>query len=211
MSAVRYFASWSLGAVALCGWVACGGGPTAGGSTDVETGGVVGQLAQASDTSWAIGARVRLFALGLDTSALGVQGDLAVDSVWTDSLGRFAISKVPQGQYALEMYHPSHGTRGLNYVQVTDSSKDMGLQLLHTPAKVEVYWDSALQLESVWIEGLGRPLRPAQGQFRLLLDSIPAGVELKLKAKLQNSSSLWMRPLGPLLPKSETQIELKAE
>jgi hypothetical protein len=211
MSAVRCFASWSLGAVALCGWVACGGGPTAGGSTDVETGGVAGQLAQAADTSWAVGARVRLFALDPDSLGLRAQGAGAVDSAWTDSLGRFAISQVPQGQYALEMYHPSHGTRGLNYVQVTDSARDMGLQLLHTPARVAVSWDTALQFESLWMEGLGRSVKPVQGQSTVLLDSIPAGVELKLKAKLQNSGVIWTRTVGPLLPKSETQIELKAE
>jgi hypothetical protein len=179
-------------------FAACWGEKTAGGSTDVETGGLAGVALQAQDHTPAAGARILLQRMDLNDW----DQRPAPDTTQSDSLGHFQFSQLPTGQYTLEVLHPGQGTRAVRRIQIQQEIVHIDTVDLHTPGTLLISPTNGIQ--SAWIEGFQRPLHPVANALRL--DSIPAGSPLQLRLRLQTRDTLISIPA--LLPRDTLKIQL---
>lgn len=186
--------------LALIGITACSDQRVAGGSTDVETGGVVGLAAQAADGQAASGALI----LVQPTELADWTQRPSPDTVKCDSNGRFVVNSLKPGSYALESYHPGHGTRALRTFNVqTSQNTDLGKILLHTPASMHLLMGGNAP-SALWLQGLNRS--PRFVGDTLILDSIPAGTPLQLRLRLGNRDTIVN--LDALSPGQSLQMAL---
>lgn len=165
--------------------------PIAGGSTDVETGGISGvakfnlsnlseeQLQEQSDViSTPEGTQIILTQLN-DSN---LSDSLAV--TYADSLGRFDFDSIAPGFYSIESYHEPSGKRNLNVnVEVSKDSVVEVEELMHTPGKI-IYRNIPQNLLDsnliVYLPYLRSQYVLSVNADSLTIDSIPAGVNIEI-------------------------------
>lgn len=166
-------------------------GPVAGGSTDVETGGISGvakfnlsnlseeQLQEQSEViSTPEGTQIILTQLN-DSN---MSDSLAV--TYADSLGRFDFDSIAPGFYSIESFHELSGKRNLNVnVEVSKDSVVEVEEIMHTPGKI-IYRNIPQNLLDsnliVYLPYLRSQYVLSVNADSLTIDSIPAGVNIEI-------------------------------
>lgn len=162
--------------------LACTSDEVAGGSTDVETGGIQ-VLAQFNgvDSTFETTEGTRLILNQVNDSLLAD----SLYKVKADFQGLAQFNNIPVGTYNLESFHRLSGKRNLNLeVEITADSITTVESTLHTPGSIKVVNipDSILGLDYfVYIPSLRLQKSLSVNANSLSLDSIPAGASIEVR------------------------------
>lgn len=177
---IGLLAAWASALAVSCA------NPSAGGSTDTETGALAGRALFTDDRP---AARALVEAIRVD-SGLAVLGPLAVaKAVVADDSGRWSLEGLAPGTWNLQLVEPG-GKRALSSGRsVRVGTRDSSGQLLHTPARLQL---RAAAGTKVWIVGttLSADLVDGTGA----IDSVPAGARLVVRTNRAASATLTLRP-----------------
>jgi hypothetical protein len=158
--------------------LACSDNQTAGGSTDVETGGITGLARQAADSSAISGAQIHWIEIDSATNETKQSG---IASATTNSEGLYTL-KLPQGLYNLELVDTLKQTRTLvQRVKILSfQDQNIGPRYLHHSAQISMNLsDSSIGLvKAIYIPGTR--FYKTQIQSTNIIDSLSAGVPLEL-------------------------------
>ncbi|MBK9577358.1 MAG: carboxypeptidase regulatory-like domain-containing protein [Fibrobacterota bacterium] len=187
--------SWHLISVCfLVVWFAGCSEPTAGGSTDTETGALAG-LATLSDGSRVANARV----VAYPASQAVVPAEPIRQGI-SSSEGAYRLEGLPAGRWTLE-FVAVDGRRGLlQDLVVTSAVVTNRDAVLHTPGRIRL--STSVDTSAPWVEGTGHIGRIRGGFW--VVDSIPAGVPLVLRRGMGNASRIVA--LLALAPAQDTLV-----
>ena len=164
----------------------------AGGSTDVETGGIAGVAYINADSTLSAGTQLIL----TKTNKSAINQIDQIDSIATTTVnqeGLFEFSKLDSGLYNIEAYHSTTGKRNINInIDVFNDSIQQIQSFMHTPSTLtlinipEIYQSSNYQL---YIPGFRLQKSLSVNTSEISIDSIPAGVKFELRIS-QNRSEI---------------------
>lgn len=176
--------TWHLiSAGMLLAWFAGCSEPTAGGSTDTETGALAG-LATLPDGSRVANARV----VAYPASQAAIPAD-PVRQGLSSSDGTYRMESLPAGRWTLE-FVAVDGRRGLlQDLVVTSAVVTNRDAVLHTPGRIRL--STSVDTSAPWIEGTAHIGRIRGGFW--VVDSIPAGVPLVLRRGMGDASRILAR------------------
>jgi hypothetical protein len=110
----------------------CQSDKVAGGSTDVETGGISGVAQFNGDASPVSNTKITL------TRSSGLLFD-SLASVTTDESGQFNFENLTPGNYAIESYHSATGKRNLNTNVAVQANQAANItSIMHTPGEITI-------------------------------------------------------------------------
>jgi hypothetical protein len=157
----------------------------AGGSTDVETGGISGVAKINGNSSLSEGTLITLNQVQQDDEG---QARLLADSLYStlvDQEGQFGFSSLSPGIYSIESYQASSGKRNLNAkVKVVSDSVTTVESIMHTPGSIKLM-NIPLEFQnssySVYISDLRLQKSLKENTSILTLSDIPAGVSIEVR------------------------------